>query len=840
MENLSTLLKKYQIEIPVIQRDYVQGRHDRKVKGIREQFVEDLLNSIKNENDTIQHLDFIYGRITDDLNTEGHKKNAESVDQLLSILKKYHTSLDISLTGDLPAVNKSTINGLKKKMLPLDGQQRLTTLWLFHFVIAHQKNDMPDWMRNFTYKTRKSSRDFCNKLLDEQDKLIICDSYSEIIENQHWFFYKWKNDPTIKGMLVMLDEIWRQISIDNDWYNNLTTYWHHLVVENKVAFSFLPLNEKNIDDEIYIKMNARGKQLTDFEIFKNQLLDFLEKESADKIFTTDHIKKFAHKLDTKWLDLFWNLKNSDTYNVQSEYFNFIKTFLLYQYILTEKKDNIDNEIIKLFLQSKNDKSRYEDLSFKELAEKSIVTQLGLSEVFQTLNLFEDSSKIEVYSEWLREENYQYDYPLLNENKKVRLLDSHFTSWSQELNYYDRTFMMSIIYYIELYDPSEEKAELNFKRYARVCYNLIYNQNYIQNPDTFILALKSVKKLARLGANIHENFINCEDDDIKFKNLSLTEERNKILLINQKIDYEKEFIKAEKHRYFRGQIGFLIDYSGGQDNFNLEKFIEYRDKLMILFSPDMRATEIRLFERALLSKTNYFINKGHERWMFCDPNNGLRAKEEGWRIVFKKNASEIVSILNNISIKSIEKDLANIIAQYKGDSWRKYFIQSSDLWESCNKRVLKKTDNDYKVRLLKNDNAGGTQREIRTKYCHLFYKKASGESFLPFPAITYHDAKKQDEEPCLYFDNWMFNKKEYFLGIRYFNRSYELNFSHRLNDDNKNINFHSEILSCLVNNSYFKSNKYDYLSYIKNINNDIDLYSHLYQLFASLSAINERT
>lgn len=835
MESLYKLLKEYKVEIPVIQRDYVQGRKEPQIEKIRIKFIEDLLKSVKSEGVASQHLDFIYGRITDDLNTEGYKKNAESVEQLLFILKKYHSSLGIPLTGELPSVNKLNINDLKKKVLPLDGQQRLTTLWLFHFVIAHQIGIMPSWMQNFTYKTRKSSRDFCSKLLEEQENLIVCESYSEIIENQHWFFYKWKNDPTIKGMLVMLDEIWRQICLDKNWHQHLDRYWDNLI-SNKVVFSFLPLNEKNIDDEIYIKMNARGKPLSDFEKFKNQLLHFLDSNTNEKKLNQNRIKEYAHRLDTNWLDLFWESKRSQTYKVQTEYFNFFKIFLLYNYILNTVKEVVDQELIKLFLQNKDDKSRYEDLSFSELVIKNVVTVKNILKVFETLDLFKESDKINQFITWLDEQGFQYDNKSLNGNNKLDILKSHFTYLSKDLNYYDRTYIMSLLYFIEYFGLSSDNIEFSFKSYSRTCYNIIYNQNYIQNPDTFIIALRTIKKVSQMGDSIHKYLQETDFNSIRFKNSLLEEEIIKYNLIESNPDLEREFIIAEKHEYFRGQIGFILKMSGDKDNFDLAKFKDYRDKLMILFSERFRVSDHRLFERALLSKKNYFIDKGHSRWMFCDPNNGLRAKEEGWRIVFQKNAKEIQLILDNISLGTIENDLLQIIHNYTGNNWRKYFITSPKLWSSCDKRFIKKTDDNYKVRLLKNNNAGGTQREIRTKYFQIRYLELDPQDYHPFETIKYVDAKKQDEIPCAYFTNWYYEEKNYFLDVRFEKREYELNFSYR-EQDISNISFDSKIVSCLQKFKYQKSNKYGYESYILSLGEvDSTFYKHINDLLKCFSSL----
>ena len=96
------------IKIPLIQRDYAQGRSGKKVTSIREKFVKDLYNSIVTK--TRLNLDFVYGA-TDD-----------------------------------------------KRFIPLDGQQRLTTLFLIHLYLDGLRGEQAEKLNFlFTYETRDSS-----------------------------------------------------------------------------------------------------------------------------------------------------------------------------------------------------------------------------------------------------------------------------------------------------------------------------------------------------------------------------------------------------------------------------------------------------------------------------------------------------------------------------------------------------------------------------------------------------------------------------------------------------------------------------------------------------------
>ena len=68
-----------------------------------------------------------------------------------------------------------------------------------------------------------------------------------------------------------------------------------------VRFHFARLSELgNSADDIFITMNARGRQLTEWEHFKAQLLPWLGETYPDR---ADDI---ARKLDNDWLDVFWS------------------------------------------------------------------------------------------------------------------------------------------------------------------------------------------------------------------------------------------------------------------------------------------------------------------------------------------------------------------------------------------------------------------------------------------------------------------------------------------------------------------------------------------------------
>lgn len=266
-------LKK--IVIPIIQRDYAQGRKDPGVSRVRSRFLDSLYKAV-----TVQPitLDFVYG----DIDEEGN-------------------------------------------MTPLDGQQRLTTLFLLHWYAA-KKCNVPEaeyeFLKRFSYETRYSARYFCVDLVEfnPEFKGLI----SKEIINQAWFPLDWKNDPTISSMLVMLDAI-------DDKFKDIPNLWNKLK-EKSVTFYFLPIKDMGLTDELYIKMNSRGKPLTQFEHFKAEL------EREIRSLDDSLANRIIRKIDREWTDMLWEYRNSGTDSTEDNivddeflrYFKFICDVICYR------------------------------------------------------------------------------------------------------------------------------------------------------------------------------------------------------------------------------------------------------------------------------------------------------------------------------------------------------------------------------------------------------------------------------------------------------------------------------------------------------------------------------
>lgn len=269
----STFVTLKKIVIPIIQRDYAQGRMSDKVKRMRKRFLHVLRQAVNGNPIT---LDFVYG--------------------------------DIDGNGVLT---------------PLDGQQRLTTLFLLYWYAARKENKSHEeslFLHNFSYETRYTARDFCAELVRESNVFDFSTgiAISDDITNQSWFPLDWKKDPTIQSMLVMLDDI-------QSVFNDIENLWEKLQ-SRAISFYFLPISDMGLTDDIYIKMNSRGKPLTTFEHFKAELIQQLN------IFDEKVAKRIMHKIDIEWTDLLWEYRG-DNNIIDDEflrYFTFICDIICYR------------------------------------------------------------------------------------------------------------------------------------------------------------------------------------------------------------------------------------------------------------------------------------------------------------------------------------------------------------------------------------------------------------------------------------------------------------------------------------------------------------------------------
>lgn len=548
-------LKENTIEIPIIQRDYAQGRLGKET--LRKNFLRDLKNAL-DKGETIK-LDFVYGSTENDI------------------------------------------------LNPLDGQQRLTTLWLLHWYIALRAGELSEdncmIFRKFTYETRISSREFCQNLcVPEYFQNFDGKDIVRFITKQTWFYSAWKQDPTIQSMLRMLggtkivdkkgedivdgiEEIFHGTSEDG-----FKLYWENITTKEVIVFYHLPLEDFGLSDDLYIKMNARGKQLTSFENFKADLIGYITKQAEDDPEwkeLLDAKNGIPIMLDTDWTDIFWQNKSKDN-KIDEIYFAFINRYFFQELVCATKEDNSD-----LYSADNIEKKNG---SFSHLyGNKSDDSQLYYSGLEKYL-YFEDKTIPLSFFKSVKDslDNYK-------SNEIKCCLNDYFPGWADSkfefIPKYDKTCIITTLGQKErvvflaisrYFEKGSFDDETSFKRWMRVVWNIVENSS-IETISAMIGAMRLIDELSE-GAHDIYKFLSNSQLQIKsnFAKEQVAEEiaKAKQILNGESrpdgMPWEGIIIEAENYAFFKGAILFL--FTDGEGNINWcdfdtkwEKTKEYFDK-----------------------------------------------------------------------------------------------------------------------------------------------------------------------------------------------------------------------------------------------------------------------
>ena len=632
-----SFLCKYHVIIPMVQRDYAQGRTSADINRVRDRF----LTAIKNyllqpeSNHKVMKMDFVYGE-------------TENV------------------------WSKTETNKLEKIIVtPLDGQQRLTTLFLLHWYAAKKEtNLLPenyDFLRHFTYDIRPSSRDFCSRLLTFTPSL----------------------DLSLK----------EQSGADE-----------------RIVFFFLPLAENGLSDELYIKMNSRGKKLTPFEHFKAEFEDLYERDSEESM-------TINHKFDVEWADMLFSYRDNDDLTDKEfmRYFFYISHILCYQQSIKKSMDEF--ELIKLLYQESPNADQN-----RKFFEKAMDCWCQVKNDFGSIGAFfakylaqstYEEGKVTTYK---TVKEYHANQNFFHACIKLYLVNNNFS-------YSDFLFLFGIIIYLLHKTEIGESAFINRLRILR---NLIWNSNSGEirgDSDYMKDLLTEVEELMLKG-------IIKTDLTHGFNRFQEEEEMDKMYRKEEMSLEELERMhKYEDHPLIYGYVSglgyehlYLTDtfYEVFSDNYSYQNI-----HLALISIDDYRQCD---------SSRYYMANSNRSTW------TQLLHKSRN-RNNFEQSMSVLIKLLemvqNGKSITDIRRSFIEEQEQKRKYTWRYYFAKYPDMlrgaegelvWDnSCNyicttlnkhqfngqhwnsflnviyQEIEKELEDRYKKEILDIDNYGGNLR-----------------------------------------------------------------------------------------------------------------------------------
>ena len=781
MELLNTfwsIISKQGIEIPPIQRDYAQGRKSEKIETIRKKFIESICTALE-KNEQLR-LDFIYGKIYGIRNEEEHRRNKHAINSLLRSIQDYASTIDLTF-NELEIKDKSPNKEGLVYLIPLDGQQRLTTLFLFHWYFSTRLNltDNLVVLKRFKYKTRKSSLSFIN-LLCSNIQIDFNKPLDEEIKGLENFSNTWLDDPTVNSILVVLKAIHKNyITKSNE---DIAIYMERLTTEKKIFFDFLDLKDFNLSDELYVKMNARGKQLSDFENFKAWLFGQIESEELVEGSIWEANKK---SFDIQWNDIFWNIKESNEFEIDEVYFNYFKLVFVYDLIRLIKLDGTNfEESIELNTVNLIQKNAVIDFEnrFDKLFFKNIQMYFKILDICSGYNS-KNTILLEFYQFYFSKSGIA---PSWNNLIKHYILFSYLTTKSKKLVEY-----------------SEEDWK-NLSEYFRILNNLFRN-TIIDNPSLYKSAVNEVDEITRFLKDNNfdvSKWIEILEYNSKsvFQKHQIEEEILKYRLLSKNTEWKLSILDAESISYFEGQLNFwffktgiTLDKSRFSEDFYigvyLNSFNSVTNNIKKLFnSKGINRTEDfseRIFERALLSKSDYLLNEGGYK---CFGRN--IGRDVSWKRLFLRDRNNDDT---NIALKEIfdlDFDSVNTSFQeyiekneeiYSKHNWRKTLIENKELFNYIgNQKYIRKIDNHGWVLIKDNYKTyTGAHYELFSLDFYIKHLKEKIKEFTPFIEIDYYPAPKNnlDDIPCAHL-NWKKNDFNYALDISYSKDTFNLRFFKR--------------------------------------------------------------
>ena len=490
------------ITIPRVQRSYAQGRADAHAVKTRNRFLSAIQSGLEGNGLT---LDFIYGNIQ---------------------------------------------NG---QLIPLDGQQRLTTLWLLHWYAAKKENITENNLSRFTYNTRYSARDFIIKLVAFEPSFKK--TLSDEIRNQGWFPMKWDNDPTVSGMLTMLDEIQKRFS-------DSCTLWAAL---DKIDFYFRDIEEMKLTDDIYIKMNSRGKPLTDFEHFKAELLKVIRSDHGNESIS----KRIGLKIDREWTDLIWNYRDGDNLvdNGFLHLFRFVSLIIIYKSDRSASEFDLtdDFDILEKLYKRQPDNIDFLEQAFDLLFS---IHRKGLEENHESRSPVGD-----FFENYLSQHDYQPGKVVAPQ--QITHIDIFKAILNNVALRRNTPFWVVIFYSFLLYLKNQASVnDTDFRRRLRVVVNLLKNSKneVVDTPNgdagnRIPAILQQVESIILNGVIADFVMIDSEQRQ-NFNVVQMEEERQKLIFTTEHPEHSDSLFQLEDFYLLEGRV----DIVGYENSHLYQKFI----------------------------------------------------------------------------------------------------------------------------------------------------------------------------------------------------------------------------------------------------------------------------
>ncbi len=706
--NFKQLLDRHgRVCIPIIQRDYAQGRPEE--EEVRQDFLRAIKVALDKPADDPSlpfNLDFIYGSV------EGPEN---------------------------------------KRFLPLDGQQRLTTLFLLHWYLAWVDGQ---WKRfadmfmafgksRFFYSVRPSSNEFFDALIgfspDDAPENVA--RLSDLITDQPWYFRSWRLDPTIQSALFMLDAIHACFAASANLFDRLVSE-----SQPAITFQLLDLENFGLSDDLYIKMNSRGKPLTPFETFKARYERELKAQFASRSYefagATHSVAEYvAWRMDNAWADLFWAARDKSS----NQYDGAIMSVFRAVAMVTRSPESgqylEDVERLRQSVRAPN----YGDFHARNwLDEDFTLTVISLLDAWSGGS---DGLKT------LLPEGHPFD---------ERACFQKIVTAQKSLSYTEIVQFAAYALFLEFNDDGYEAEQL--RDWMRIVFNLSENTEY-NRTDDLQRSISGLRELLPASKDILVYFADAESTVSGFLKQQIEEERLKAQLVLAESSWAEIIDRAEAHGYLRGQIEFLLNFSGIQvrapiQDWSVEQhrgeqgtFQEYLTKASVMFDDKgLRAQPDFLWERALLCVGDYLLPSGRNHSFLVNSSTDTGS----WKRLLR-GANDYASKCREVLKQLLDRidPTANLVTQLGAlvenatelEQWVEALVRTPQALAYCQSRSLR-FETSGQIYLLSKTQMNGMHAELFS-YALYHKLKADMAKLKPLQLDDYGSVSDTETVPYFY-------------------------------------------------------------------------------------------
>lgn len=669
--------------------------------------------------------------------------------------------------------------------VPVDGQQRLTTLWLLHLYLYAYKKRAREYRIYMKFASREYANDFCERIVEKLEELLpkssAYKSLEEAIKDQNWFIRSWSKNTTVCNMLGTLKLIHLKVK-----EQNIDTIWTRLVKNDtpSITFAFLQMDESNgLDDDIYIKMNGRGRKLSAFENLKSWM--------DEKISTRPYAEEWRIEMDNAWTDMFWQNRNSEQEHpeeIDDEQLYFFYNLLILHHIKTgellstiselrEKEPYLFEEMQDFFgIETKTDNQTIADKILDRLLKAGNFPLLWIDRLRLMSDAFFDFANNSIRTLSELSDTFNKSDLYLGEEKVGNTTRTYRISMCE--GSIGRTLPL---FYALL---SFKRGETSLYDWMRVMRNLIMNTSISREDLSSLISMIDTFGQRCSIENIYSLLRKSEAKELLkgFNSRQISEEISKA---NQ-LYYYKSMTLMENGRFFSGRIGVLFNMlslnpDACQSHLDTDNIEAYTSVLLTIFDgkdggcAEQFDDKEHLLRRALMTFSPYYFGmKKNCYWCFCqgldewreyintedECRNALYSLMKEVLIPAQKVGQDLRQTLSDY-VETVSREYDQLLLSTDANSFRHHFIHHPGVWDYMRTKRCMWTHN-YDIKLKTSNGNNSDRMELRTYVLYLDYRH--NDDF-KLDRIGWKVNIWPKGRSCMYFEReFAFKQKKYKIAI----------------------------------------------------------------------------